>query len=126
MVTCHVNCAFGWAPCPHQVPTSQQKEGVYDVPKRHPVSGPVCVCLCDYPVPLSGKPFNTVCKPPSIKHVPLPVSSLVRSSAALIPRLTVNRIDCALLIFPWCLCVFGWLCICFFVSLWLIIFFVKI
>ncbi|KAI2651840.1 hypothetical protein H4Q32_014603 [Labeo rohita] len=43
----------------YQVPTSQQKEGVYDVPKRHPVSGPVCVCLCDYPVPLFGKPFNT-------------------------------------------------------------------
>lgn len=54
----------------------------------------------------------SICKPPSIKHVPLPVSSPVRSSAALIPRLTVNRIDCALLISPRCLCVFGWLCIC--------------
>ncbi|KAI5090486.1 disabled-like 1 isoform X4, partial [Silurus meridionalis] len=29
----------------YQVPTSQQKEGVYDVPKRHPVSGAVCVCV---------------------------------------------------------------------------------
>lgn len=106
----------------YQVPTSQQKEGVYDVPKRHPVSGPVCVCLCDSPVPLSGKPFNTT----RIKHVPLPVSSLVRSSAALIPQLTVNHIDCALLIFFWCLCVFGWLCICLFDSLWLIVFFVNV
>lgn len=54
----------------------------------------------------------SICKPPSIKHVSLPVSSPVRSSAALIPRLTVNHIDCALLISPRCLCAFGWLCIC--------------
>uniref|UniRef100_A0A4W5Q529 DAB adaptor protein 1a n=1 Tax=Hucho hucho TaxID=62062 RepID=A0A4W5Q529_9TELE len=28
----------------YQVPTSQQKEGVYDVPKRHPVSPALCAC----------------------------------------------------------------------------------
>ena len=28
-----------------QVPTSQQKEGVYDVPKRHPVSPALCACV---------------------------------------------------------------------------------
>lgn len=46
-----------------QVPTSQQKEGVYDVPKRHPVSDTwvcVCVCLSHCLPPLSHKPLRTV------------------------------------------------------------------